>query len=206
MTHSQADCDGKSTAAARLLIRCVPRLTRGLLSFVSPKESSQRKGDPGSAVGCADFPALLVKPGGCATRGYAPQTVLADFSRLACVARRITGGTVRELDRQCMKLRSVLGLLLPSASSSSAGRNGKKGEHCLSPAGASCAAPVATEQRRAPGAAGRRSGRAFFLGTSSWQDKKKYLAGQRRNPACPDELTQARAPPVSATRAPAPAR
>ena len=42
--------------------------------------------------------------------------------------------------------------------------------------------PVAAEQRRAPGAAGRRGGRAFFLGTSSWQDKKKYLAC-RRNPA-----------------------
>jgi len=52
----------------------------------------------------------------------------------------------------------------------------KKGEHCLSPAGASCAAPVATKQRRAPGIAGRRSGRDFFLGTSSWQDKKKYPA------------------------------
>ena len=52
----------------------------------------------------------------------------------------------------------------------------KKGEDCLSPVGASSAAPVATEQRREPGEAGRRGGRAFFLGTSSWQDKKKYPA------------------------------
>jgi hypothetical protein len=49
----------------------------------------------------------------------------------------------------------------------------KKGEDCLRAAGPSSAAPVATEQRRAPGVAGRRSGRAFFLVTSSWQGKKK---------------------------------
>lgn len=67
------------------------RLDGGPVSFASPKEIGERKGDPGSAVGCADFPALLAKPGGCATRAYGPQTVLADFSRLVCVARRSTG-------------------------------------------------------------------------------------------------------------------
>jgi len=50
--------------------------------------------------------------------------------------------------------------------------------------------PVANEQRRAPGAAGRRGGRAFFLGTSSWQDKKKFLAC-RRNTACQKPPTPA---------------
>ena len=34
--------------------------------------------------------------------------------------------------------------------------------------------PVVPEQRRDPGAAGRRCGRDFFLATFSWQDKKKY--------------------------------
>ena len=85
---------------------------------------TKKKATPGSAVGCADFPALLVKPGGCATRPCGAQTVLADFPRLACVARRSTGGTAFELNRQRKKLRSVL--LMPSASSSSAGRNGKR--------------------------------------------------------------------------------
>ena len=144
------------------------RLDGGWLFLVSPRKSHQKEGDPGSAVGYADCPALLVKPGGCATRACGPQTVLADFTRLACVARRITGGTVRELDRQCMKLRSVLGLLLPSASSSSAGRNGKKGEDCLSPAGASSAAPrcdrAAQSTRRS-----RATRRArFLLGYFFW--------------------------------------
>ena len=121
--------------------RCFPRLTRGLLSFVSPKESSERKGDPGSAVGCADFPALLVKPGGCATRGYAPQTVLADFPRLASVARRCTRGVSKpsQHNRPAVTQDSVL--VMPSVSSSSAGRNGKEREDCLRAVGPSSAAP-----------------------------------------------------------------
>ena len=37
-------------------------------------------------------PALLVRPGGCGTRGYAPQTVLAEGPRPHSVARRCTRG------------------------------------------------------------------------------------------------------------------
>jgi hypothetical protein len=45
-------------------MRWVPRLTRGRLSFASPKESSQRKGDPRVTPGCADSPALLALQAG----------------------------------------------------------------------------------------------------------------------------------------------
>jgi hypothetical protein len=71
----------------------------------------------------------------------------------------------------------------PFASSSSARRNGKKGEDCLRGRRSEFRSPpVAAEQRRAPGAAGRRGGRAFFLGTSSWQDKKKYARASGAEP------------------------
>ena len=43
------------------------------------KKVSKEKATPGYAVGCADSPALLGTGGGCGTRGYAPQTVLALF-------------------------------------------------------------------------------------------------------------------------------
>ena len=68
-------------------------LTAGDFFLRRQEKVTKKKATPGSAVGCADFPALLVKPGGCATRAYGPQTVLADFPRLACVARRSTGET-----------------------------------------------------------------------------------------------------------------
>jgi hypothetical protein len=47
------------------------------------------------------------------------------------------------------------------------------------------------EQRRGLGAAERHGGRDLFLGTFSSQDKKKFLAGQRRNPA-PETSTKIR--------------
>src|SRR5574343_199492 len=43
-------------------------LRAGILSFASPKESSQRKGDPPVGAGQARFLTLLGRPGGCGTR------------------------------------------------------------------------------------------------------------------------------------------
>ena len=77
------------------------------------------------------------------TRGYAPQTVLADCPRPHSVARRCTRGKVKHTERNlrplAVDLRSVFNQ--PFASSSSAGRNGKKGEDCLRTEGPSSAAP-----------------------------------------------------------------
>ncbi len=105
------------------------------------KKVAKEKATPRYAVGFADSPALLSKPGGCATRGDAPQTVLADFPRLASVARRCTRGRSNRTVhyRKRLKYRSVF--LMPFASSSSAGRNGKRGEDCLRAVGPSSAAP-----------------------------------------------------------------
>ena len=54
--------------------------------------------------------------------------------------------------------------------------------------------PFAAEQRRAPGVAGRRIGRAFFLATFSWQDKKKYAR------ASGAEHSASELPPKAVTR------
>lgn len=56
------------------------------------KKVSKEKATPGSVSGYAGFPALLETPGGCATRGYAPQTVLADCPRRFCIARHLSRG------------------------------------------------------------------------------------------------------------------
>ena len=65
---------------------------RAYFLFDGKKKVAKEKATPGYAVGCADFPALLDGSGGCGTRGYAPQTVLADSPRPASVARRSTWG------------------------------------------------------------------------------------------------------------------
>ena len=100
-------------------------------------------------------------------------------ARLRCSALHEGEGKAHRTESKRLAVDVRLVFILPVASSSSARRNGKKGEDCLRGAAPSSAAPVAAEQRRDPGVAGRRCGRAFFLGTSSWQDKKKYLAGRR---------------------------
>ena len=121
--------------------RWFPRLTRGHSFFWVAKRKKPKKRRPrADAPPAAGFPALLVRPGGCGTRGFAPQTVLADYPRPHSVARRRPKGanTERNLMRTEHAVRSVF--LLPFASSSSAGRNGKKGEDCLRTEGPSSAA------------------------------------------------------------------
>ncbi len=86
-------------------MRRIPRLTgvrffdallsacrRAYFLLLRQKKVAKEKATPGCAVGYADSPALLDAPGGCGTRGCAPQTVLADCPRPVCVARRSTRG------------------------------------------------------------------------------------------------------------------
>jgi len=79
----------------------VPPCGRAYFLLLRQKKVAKEKATPGYAVGVADSPALLEGPGGCATRGYAPQTVLADCPRPFSVARRSTWGprTASWLDR-----------------------------------------------------------------------------------------------------------
>ena len=128
------------------------------------KKVAKEKANPRYAVGFADSPALLGKPGGCATRGEAPQTVLADDPRLASVARRCTRGSVKPSNSYHMwkKIRAVL--LLPSASSSSTVRNGKRGEDCLRAAGPSSAAPRCTRAAQSTRQSRAAQRTRFFFG------------------------------------------
>ena len=74
----------------------------GVLSFASPKESSQRKGDPSVGAGQARFLALLGRPGGW-LNSPATQTTPADCTRPACVAQRLSRGPER---RPCLTIWS----------------------------------------------------------------------------------------------------
>jgi hypothetical protein len=49
------------------------------------KKVSKEKATPGYAAGFTGSPALLATGGGCGTRGYAPQTVLAPFPPVAAL-------------------------------------------------------------------------------------------------------------------------
>ena len=66
-------------------------LLAGVLSFASPKESSQRKGDPSVGAGQARSLALLGRPGGW-LNSPAAQTTPADCPRPACIAQRLSRG------------------------------------------------------------------------------------------------------------------
>ena len=65
---------------------------RAFFLLVAKRKKPKKRRPPGCAAGFAGCPALLVRPGGCGTRGYAPQTVLADYPRPFSVARRSTWG------------------------------------------------------------------------------------------------------------------
>ena len=69
-------------------------LLAGVLSFASPKESSQRKGDPKVGAGFAG-PLRYSESRAAAELGLRPQTVLADCPRPSCVAQRLPRGPQR---------------------------------------------------------------------------------------------------------------
>jgi len=58
---------------------------RAYFLLLRQKKVAKEKATPGYAVGYADSPALLATGGGCGTRGYAPQTVLALFPPAAAL-------------------------------------------------------------------------------------------------------------------------
>ena len=65
---------------------------RAYFLLLRQNKVAKEKATPAYAVGCADCLALLEVPGGCGTRGCAPQTVLADCPRPFCAARRFRWG------------------------------------------------------------------------------------------------------------------
>ena len=180
-------------------IRMWPRpcaaLTAGVLSFASPKESSQRlllaqlKGDPGVGAGQVRFPVLLARPGGLPKLACGSNKA----SRLppACLRCSAPSTGARKASQCCRhwqnpeadgqpenlaKIEIASGViavsLWPSAALNSAGRAGGFGSRCLS-RGEFMRTARPGEQRRVPGGAGRQSGCALSLLTFFRQGERK---------------------------------
>ena len=172
---------GFASVVAGGLVSAFPVVARSGFALTAPhflllrqKKVSKEKATPGYAVGCADFPALLVEPGGwlnsplrgsntasrnpparlrCSALHMGPKGVAADkfAQKNTDFYGRLTKTPIFTVDRKSETLFPQ-----PSAASSSAAGNGKKGEDCLRPAGPSSAAPrcsraaQSTRHRRAP--------------------------------------------------------
>ena len=158
--------------------RRVPRLARGHSFFWVAKRKKPKKRRP--RVTRPALPATLRYSASraAAELGAAPlkqSSPTSPGSLPLLGAARGGRRTERNLERGLNLMAVDMGVVFnqPFASSSSARRNGEKGEDCLRGEAPSSAAPVAAEQRRAPGVAGRRCGRDFSLLTFFWQDKRK---------------------------------
>ncbi len=160
---------------------------RAYFLFFGKKKVAKEKATPGYAVGCADSPALLEGPGGCATRPCGPQTVLADFPRPFSVARRSTWGP-----RKASLLNGQGLNLLVFRSDRFAGPLGRRrATQALAEKGRALSEGRSPELRsprqgrvaQGTRAAGADLGVAFFLATFSWPHKKKYARRSAAEPS-----------------------
>jgi hypothetical protein len=144
------------------------RPTAHSLSFASPKESKQRKGDPGSEApeyrGCL---ALLAEGGKRRTRPSTGSNICASFSASRCAAQLVSGGPKSQyLSARCAspwlkERRSPRCLAKPNEPSAGVGSWGPRGRRraaqgktekevqMFEPAGRVSELPGLTEQRRA---------------------------------------------------------
>lgn len=172
-------------SAKRLLTRkcSVPRLTRGRVFFCVAKRMSPKKKRP--RVTRSASPTPLRDSASRAAAQLGP-TSLKQCSPTPPGSPPLLGasrGDPQTIGPLPSSPKIPFGFHLPSASSSSASRNGKKGEDCPSPNGASSAAPRCVCAAQSARRSRRRSGRAFFLATFSWQDKKKYVRRSTAEPS-----------------------
>ena len=172
---------------------------RAYFLLLRQKKVAKEKANPGCAVGCADSPALLETPGGCATRGCAPQTVLADCPRRFSVARRSTRVPKGGMDqagfrktRRCgqpekkpnIESRSPSTDAFPGPLRGAEQRRGAGGSRlALSEPQASFASRPAHRVAQGTGVAGTDPGVAFSLATFFWRSKRKYARQQGGNPS-----------------------
>jgi len=168
---------------------------RAYFLLLRQKKVAKEKATPGYAVGCADFPALLDGPGGCGTRGYAPQTVLADCPRPVSVARRSTWGPVNQPQLVCCgrprktaifarqpqpSIRFTGPLERRRATQAGAG----KGRALSEPRSGELRSPRASRVAQGTGRSPAPTQGCLFLWLLSfWQQKESMSAGQRRKPA-----------------------
>ena len=167
-----------------LLNRCVPPCRRAYFFLSCQEKVAKKKSRPQRRPAFAGCSALLSRNGRAAELGLRPQTVLALFPVAPCAARRRKGQIEKHRNFTANAVSDALGFSPPSCSAeqrSTAGGIRRGLSEGRSPEFRS--PPVAPEQRRDPGAAGRRCGRDFFLATFSWQDKKKYARASGAEPS-----------------------
>ena len=144
----------------------------GWLFLASPRKSHQKERDP-RVTRPASPAALRYSCGRAAAElgPFGPQTVLADCPRPPSVARRCTGGGKAHRTESIPTAVDIgVVFIWPFASSSSARRNGKKGEDCLRTEGPSSAAPR--------------------CGWAAQRPRRSRATRQARNPAFQNPLPQ----------------
>ena len=127
--------------------------------------------------------------GGCGTRTFGPQTVLALFPVASCAARRRRGQVENQADIKRLRFQPPPGVHPPWKTPSNAGLSGVVGEHCLR------AQPELRSPRSrrvaqgTPPQAGRRPGVAFSLAPFFWRSKRKdaRASGAENDASAPAE-------------------
>ena len=160
---------------------------RAYFLFCGKKKVAKEKATPGYAVGCADSPALLEGPGGCATRRCAAQTVLADCPRPFSVARRSTWGPRKAsllngqgLNRVWFRSARFAGPLGRRRATQALADKGRALSEGQSP---ELRSPRQRRVAQGTRVAGADLGVAFFLATFSWPRKKKYARRSAAEPS-----------------------
>jgi hypothetical protein len=139
---SRTEAPGSAFTAGYFFLSCQEEVTK------KKARPPRRPAAPG-ALRCS------VGRGGCATRRYAAQTVLAEIppSALRCSTTQRAkqkAARINHKRQHCCLVGS------PCGAPSNAGKPGEVGEHCLRAVGPSCAAAWLDESRREVGAADRR--------------------------------------------------
>ncbi len=184
--------------------RPVPPSGAGILSFVLPKESSQRKGAPGSASLLRSDSLRYSVPAGAAELVADKAWLLRQSSplfrrllRCSAPRRALNVKTIAATPPAAPTLRDGFLVLTftPSEPPSSAVLRGAVGEHCLRGVAPSCAAAPGYEQHREVVAASSqrpaKQGRLFF-GDFLLAKQKKVTrpAGRNQTPATSTHMDQ----------------
>ena len=173
-------------AGWRSFRRRVSRLRRALLSFASPKESKQRKGDPGRRPATRGSLRYSVEAGS-AELGATPLRQSSPFIRpnLRCSASH-KGPEKRHGTTSSLLFQTLCGVGWLGARGFSPSRRQRRATEALAEKGRGLSEGRSPEfrsprQRRVAqgtGAAGTDPRVAFFLATFSWPSKKKYARRQ----------------------------
>ena len=165
------------------LNRRVPPCWRAYFFLSCQEKVAKKKACPPRRPAAPGALRCSVSTGGCGTRAYGPQTVLALFPVAPCAARRRRG---QFENRSSINHRVPTARPAPLSPSCSAEQRSEAGgsrralfEGRSPELRSRPALRVAQGSRRSRP---RNAGVAFSLATFFWRRKRKWLADQRRNP------------------------